>query len=100
MTGEAIRVDGGLLAAGPRMIDLTDPYNTAQRYAGYADGTTGRPPEKRLLADEGLTAQRCFVASRPRQRRQAVGVGGDERPHPRSGSDLARSRSAHPIALG
>jgi NAD(P)-dependent dehydrogenase (short-subunit alcohol dehydrogenase family) len=49
VTGEAIRADGGLLAAGPRMIDLTDPYNTAQRYAGYTDGTTGRAPEKRRL---------------------------------------------------
>ena len=52
VTGEAIRADGGLLAAGPRMVDLTDPYNTMQRYAGYADGTTGRPPEKRRLAEK------------------------------------------------
>jgi NAD(P)-dependent dehydrogenase (short-subunit alcohol dehydrogenase family) len=51
VTGEAIRADGGLIAAGPRMVNITDPFNTAQRYAGYADGTTGRPPEKRRLAD-------------------------------------------------
>ena len=51
MTGEAIRADGALLAAGPRMVDRTDPFNTPQRYAGYADGTTGRPAEKRRLAE-------------------------------------------------
>jgi NAD(P)-dependent dehydrogenase (short-subunit alcohol dehydrogenase family) len=51
VTGEAIRADGGLLAAGPRMINVTDPFNTTYRYAGYADGTTGRPPEKRRLAE-------------------------------------------------
>ena len=51
VTGEAIRADGALLAAGPRMVAATDPFNTTQRYAGYADGTTGRPAEKRRLAD-------------------------------------------------
>ncbi len=51
VTGEAIRADGALLAAGPRMVAATDPFNTTQRYAGYADGTTGRPVEKRRLAD-------------------------------------------------
>jgi NAD(P)-dependent dehydrogenase (short-subunit alcohol dehydrogenase family) len=52
VTGEAIRADGGLLASGPRLVDLTDPFNTAQRYAGYADGTTGRPAEKRRLSEQ------------------------------------------------
>lgn len=51
VTGEAIRADGGLLAAGPRMVQATDPHNVRERYAGYADGTTGRPAEKRRLAD-------------------------------------------------
>ena len=51
LTGEAIRCDGGLLAAGPRLVSLADPHRTTQRYAGYADGTTGRPPEKRRLAE-------------------------------------------------
>jgi hypothetical protein len=50
VTGEAIRADGALLAAGPRMVAATDPYETAKRYAGFVDGTTGRPPEKRRLA--------------------------------------------------
>jgi NAD(P)-dependent dehydrogenase (short-subunit alcohol dehydrogenase family) len=53
VTGEAIRADGGLLAAGPRIVDLIDPFNAAQRYAGFADGTTGRPLEKRRLAEKG-----------------------------------------------
>ena len=44
------RVDGGLLAAGPRLVGMTDPHGAFQRYTGFADGTTGRPPEKRRLA--------------------------------------------------
>jgi len=51
VTGEAIIADGGLTAAGPRMNNITDPFNVAYRYAGYADGTTGRPAEKRRLAE-------------------------------------------------
>jgi len=51
VTGEAIRADGALLAAGPRMVAATDPYETAKRYAGFVDGTTGRPAEKRRLAE-------------------------------------------------
>jgi len=51
VTGEAIRADGGLLAAGPRLVDLTDPYQSQQRYSGFTDGTTGRPAEKRRLAE-------------------------------------------------
>jgi NAD(P)-dependent dehydrogenase (short-subunit alcohol dehydrogenase family) len=51
LTGEAIRCDGGLLAAGPRMVGIADPNQVAQRYAGYADGTTGRAPVKRRLAE-------------------------------------------------
>ena len=50
VTGEAIRVDGGLLAGGPRMYGMVDPTAKAPRYAGFTDGSTGRPPEKRLLA--------------------------------------------------
>lgn len=49
VTGEAIRVDGGVLAAGPRIVGLTDPHGAFQRYAGFADGSTGRPTEKRRL---------------------------------------------------
>ena len=50
VTGEAVRVDGGVLAAGPRVIGMTDPHGAFQRYTGFADGSTGRPPEKRRLA--------------------------------------------------
>jgi NAD(P)-dependent dehydrogenase (short-subunit alcohol dehydrogenase family) len=54
VTGEAIRADGALLAAGPRMNGLTDPHGAFRRYTGFADGSTGRPVEKRRLAgDEG-----------------------------------------------
>ena len=51
VTGEAIRVDGGVVAAGPRVVGMTDPHGAFRRYAGFADGTTGRPPEKRRLPD-------------------------------------------------
>ncbi len=54
VTGEAIRADGGLLAAGPRMDGLTDPHGAFRRYTGYADGTTGRPAEKRRLVPKDL----------------------------------------------
>jgi NAD(P)-dependent dehydrogenase (short-subunit alcohol dehydrogenase family) len=47
VTGEAIRVDGGVAAAGPRMVGLTDPHGAFVRSSGFADGTTGRPPIKR-----------------------------------------------------
>jgi NAD(P)-dependent dehydrogenase (short-subunit alcohol dehydrogenase family) len=50
VTGEAIRADGALLAAGPRMNGLTDPHGAFRRYTGFADGSTGRPVEKRRLA--------------------------------------------------
>jgi NAD(P)-dependent dehydrogenase (short-subunit alcohol dehydrogenase family) len=49
VTGEAIRVDGGVAAAGPRLVGLTDPHGAFVRSSGYADGTTGRPPVKRPL---------------------------------------------------
>ena len=51
VTGEAIRADGALLAAGPQMVAATDPFNLRRRYSGYADGTTGRPAEKRAVPE-------------------------------------------------
>ncbi|MGI9028567.1 MAG: SDR family NAD(P)-dependent oxidoreductase [Ilumatobacteraceae bacterium] len=51
VSGEAIRVDGGLTAAGPRMIGMTDPNGAFVRSTGFADGTTGRPPVKRPIGD-------------------------------------------------
>jgi len=49
VSGEAIRADGAMLAAGPRMAGLTDPHGAFRRYAGYAEGSTGRATEKRRL---------------------------------------------------
>jgi NAD(P)-dependent dehydrogenase (short-subunit alcohol dehydrogenase family) len=56
VSGEAIRADGALLAAGPRMNGLTDPHGAFRRYTGFADGTTGRPVEKRRLVPKDLPA--------------------------------------------
>ena len=49
VTGEAIRVDGGMMAWGPRMAGAHDPRGTTRRYAGFADGSTGRPATKRRI---------------------------------------------------
>jgi NAD(P)-dependent dehydrogenase (short-subunit alcohol dehydrogenase family) len=51
ITGEAIRADGGMLAWGPRMTATADPRGQTRRYAGFADGSTGRPPTKRRVDD-------------------------------------------------
>lgn len=42
VTGEAIRVDGGLVAAGTRMNTRMDPYGALNRYVGFGYGTTGQ----------------------------------------------------------
>jgi NAD(P)-dependent dehydrogenase (short-subunit alcohol dehydrogenase family) len=42
VTGETIRVDGGLLAAGSRLNERIDPYGALQRYVGFGYGTTGQ----------------------------------------------------------
>ena len=49
VTGQTITVDGGLLAAGPRLAGATDPHGATQRYAGMNFGTTGLATEKRRL---------------------------------------------------
>jgi NAD(P)-dependent dehydrogenase (short-subunit alcohol dehydrogenase family) len=49
VTGEAIRADGGMVAWGPRMTGTVDPRGLTRRYAGFADGSTGRPPTRRPL---------------------------------------------------
>jgi NAD(P)-dependent dehydrogenase (short-subunit alcohol dehydrogenase family) len=46
VTGEAIRVDGGLIAAGTRMGGLMDPHGAMTRYAGFGYGTTGKGTTK------------------------------------------------------
>ena len=47
VTGEAVRVDGGLMAATPRLMD--HDLSHLQRMAGIAYGNTGRDPEVRRL---------------------------------------------------
>jgi hypothetical protein len=49
VTGEAIRADGGMLAWGPRMEGAHDERGVTRRYAGFAEGSTGRPATKRRL---------------------------------------------------
>lgn len=53
VTGEAIRADGGMIAWGPRMEGAHDQRGLTRRYAGFADGTTGRPATKRLFDEQG-----------------------------------------------
>jgi len=50
VTGEAIRVDGGLVAAGTRANSGVDPHGAWRRYTGFAPGTTGESSERRRLA--------------------------------------------------
>ena len=52
VTGEAIRVDGGLMAAGTRISSGSDPYGVWQRYAGFAYGTSGKPAHKRPVTGQ------------------------------------------------
>jgi NAD(P)-dependent dehydrogenase (short-subunit alcohol dehydrogenase family) len=47
VTGEAVTVDGGLMAATPRLMD--HDLSHLQRMAGIAYGNTGRDPEVRRL---------------------------------------------------
>ena len=42
VTGEAIRVDGGLMAAGTRISGRMDPHGALNRYVGFGYGTTGK----------------------------------------------------------
>jgi NAD(P)-dependent dehydrogenase (short-subunit alcohol dehydrogenase family) len=49
VTGDAIRVDGGIVAAGTRANSGVDPHGAWQRYTGFAPGTTGESPERRRL---------------------------------------------------
>jgi NAD(P)-dependent dehydrogenase (short-subunit alcohol dehydrogenase family) len=43
VTGEAIKIDGGIAAAGTRMLDALDPDGAAMHHAGFGHGSTGRP---------------------------------------------------------
>ena len=56
VTGEAIRVDGGLVAAGTRINAYLDPYGATRRYTGFGYGTTGLGTTARRLGGDGSTA--------------------------------------------
>jgi NAD(P)-dependent dehydrogenase (short-subunit alcohol dehydrogenase family) len=49
VTGESIRVDGGLVATGTRVNSGVDPHRSWERYSGFAPGTTGEAAQKRRL---------------------------------------------------
>ena len=49
VSGEAIRVDGALLAAGPRIFGRLKNTRNLHRTVGMAHGTTGKPPSIRRL---------------------------------------------------
>ena len=53
VTGDAIRVDGGLMAAGTSISSGSDPYRVWQRYAGFAYGTSGKPAHRRPVTGAG-----------------------------------------------
>ena len=49
VTGQTITVDGGLLAAGPRIFGRLRSTRNLHRMTGIAHGTTGQPPSVRRL---------------------------------------------------
>ena len=49
VSGEAIKVDGGLLAAGPRIFGRLKNTRNLHRTVGMAHGTTGKPASVRRL---------------------------------------------------
>lgn len=49
VSGEAIKVDGALLAAGPRIFGRLKNTKNLHRTVGMAHGTTGKPPSVRRL---------------------------------------------------
>jgi NAD(P)-dependent dehydrogenase (short-subunit alcohol dehydrogenase family) len=50
VTGQNIVVDGGLLAAGPRVVEQAHMMKDLNQIVGFAYGTTGRRPRVRRLA--------------------------------------------------
>jgi enoyl-[acyl-carrier-protein] reductase (NADH) len=51
VTGQNIVVDGGLLAAGPRITEFSHTMKDLHKLAGIAYGTTGKKPRYRRLED-------------------------------------------------
>jgi len=52
VTGEAIRVDGGLMAAGPRIFGKIRNTRNLHRMVSMAQGTTGQPSTSTRLPEE------------------------------------------------
>lgn len=52
VTGQAIVVDGGLLAAGPRVMQHGHMFQGMDKVVGFAYGTTGQRPRYRRLGDD------------------------------------------------
>jgi len=50
VVGEALLVDGGLLAAGTRIHKHMDPYGATKRYTGFGAGSTGEQTTSRRVA--------------------------------------------------
>jgi NAD(P)-dependent dehydrogenase (short-subunit alcohol dehydrogenase family) len=51
VTGQDLVVDGGLLAAGPRITQYSHMFKDLNRLVGMAYGTTGQKPRYRRLGD-------------------------------------------------
>ena len=51
VSGQAITVDGGMLAAGPRMFGRLPGTKNLHRMVGMAHGTTGEPATARRLEE-------------------------------------------------
>jgi NAD(P)-dependent dehydrogenase (short-subunit alcohol dehydrogenase family) len=52
LTGEAIRVDGGMMAWGPRMEGAHDQRGATRASSGFSYGSTGRPAIKHPRPDQ------------------------------------------------
>jgi len=55
VTGEAIRVDGGLMASGPRIFGKMRNTRNVHRMVGIAHGTTGQPATAERLPEQNRT---------------------------------------------
>jgi NAD(P)-dependent dehydrogenase (short-subunit alcohol dehydrogenase family) len=51
VSGHLLVVDGGLTAAGPRLVDHSESFRRLRKLSGIAYGTTGRKPRYRKLED-------------------------------------------------
>jgi NAD(P)-dependent dehydrogenase (short-subunit alcohol dehydrogenase family) len=51
VTGHLLVVDGGLTAAGPRLVDHSPGFRKLRTLSGIAYGTTGKKPRYRKLTD-------------------------------------------------